>query len=236
MNARARLWAAVPAAGIGARFGGGVPKQYLQLRGRCILEHVLDRFCLHPEIEGVAVALAAGDARWPTLAFSRHSKIWTTNGGADRSLSVLNCLNTLLDRAAREDWVLVHDAARPCIQRADIDSLVDAVRDHAIGGILAVPVRDTMKRADPEGCIAETVERAGLWHAQTPQMFHIGALRGALADAIARGKYVTDEAQAMELQGLRPLLVQGPRHNIKITHAADLTQAEQILAAQEHKP
>jgi len=236
MNARARLWAAIPAAGIGARLGAGVPKQYLRLHGRCILAYVLDRFCAHPEIQGVAVALAAGDTHWPALEFAHHAKVWPATGGADRCHSVLNCLNALLDRAASSDWVLVHDAARPCIRRAEIDGLVSTVRDHAVGGILAVPARDTMKRADQEGCIAATVDREGLWHAQTPQMFRIGALRAALSDAIAQGRDVTDEAQAMELQGLRPLLVPGSHHNIKITHPDDLAQAELILAAQGSRP
>jgi 2-C-methyl-D-erythritol 4-phosphate cytidylyltransferase len=157
----------------------------------------------------------------------------TAAGGAERCDSVQNCLAALLADAEAEDWVLVHDAARPCVRRSDIDRLIAAARQHAVGAILALPARDTMKRADAAGCSIETVERAGLWHAQTPQMFRIGPLRAALADAIGRGRRVTDEAQAMELLGLRPLLVPGPMDNIKITRAEDLELAARILAAQE---
>lgn len=233
MSPHSSLWAAVPAAGVGARLGTGVPKQYLTVRGRCILAHVLKQFCEHPGIEGVVVALAAGDARWQALEYAGHAKVQTTAGGTDRCHSVLNCVRRLLDRARPEDWVLVHDAARPCIRRADIDGLVGAVRDHAVGGILALPARDTMKRADAAGEILATVEREGLWHAQTPQMFRIGALEAALASAIEQGRVVTDEAQAMELQGLRPLLVPGSPRNIKITQGDDLALAEWYLAIAE---
>ena len=233
MSPRPGLWAAVPAAGIGARLGGGVPKQYLTLRGRCILAHVLKQFCEHPEIDGVVVALAAGDSRWQSVEYAGHARVWTAAGGTDRCHSVLNCLRKLLDRARPQDWVLVHDAARPCIRREDIDALVGAVRDHPVGGILALPARDTMKRADEAGAIAETIDRKGLWHAQTPQMFRIGALEAALTYAIEQGRIVTDEAQAMELQGLRPLLVPGSTRNIKVTHGDDLALAEFFLSAPE---
>ena len=233
MSSISSLWAAIPAAGIGARLGAGVPQQYLTVRGKCILAHVLKQFCEHPDIDGVVVALAAGDTRWQSLEFASHAKVQTTTGGTDRCHSVLNCLRRLRGRARPEDWVLVHDAARPCIRREDIDGLVGAVRDHSVGGILALPARDTMKRANEAGAIAATVEREGLWHAQTPQMFRIGALEAALNSAIEQGQIVTDESQAMELQGFRPLLVPGSRRNIKITHGDDLVLAELFLSLPE---
>lgn len=235
MAAQARFWAAIPAAGVGARMGSGVPKQYLTVRGRCILAHVLDRFCDHPAIVGVVVAIAEHDARWPVLGYATHAKVQTAPGGAERCQSVLNSLRRLLDRARPDDWVLVHDAARPCVRRGDIDRLIETAGNHAVGGILALPVRDTMKRADGHDTVAATVEREGLWHALTPQMFRVGPLEHALAAAIAQGRSVTDEAQAMEMQGLRPLLVPGHADNIKITHDDDLALAELFLSLQENQ-
>jgi 2-C-methyl-D-erythritol 4-phosphate cytidylyltransferase len=228
-----RYWAALPAAGTGTRLGAGIPKQYLQLRGRAILEWSLERMRSHPLVEGVAVALAPGDLLWNKLGLASAPNVMVTAGGAERCHSVLNCLHRLARDAAPGDWVLVHDAARPCVRREDIDALIDAVREHPAGGILALPARDTLKRADAANGIAETVERHGLWHALTPQLFRLGPLTAALESAIASGRIVTDEAQAMELAGSRPLLVRGHSDNIKITHGDDLALAELFLAQQE---
>jgi 2-C-methyl-D-erythritol 4-phosphate cytidylyltransferase len=232
MSTASRYWAALPAAGTGSRLGAGVPKQYLQLRGRAILHWSLERLQSHPLVEGVVVALAPGDQHWRRLGVT-DAKVRTTDGGAERCHSVLNCLRMLAGEAAPDDWVLVHDAARPCVRHSDIDALIEAVRAHPVGGILALPVRDTLKRSDAAHAITETVDRRDLWQAMTPQLFRIGALSAALQSAIASGRMVTDEAQAMEFRGLRPLLVRGHADNIKITHADDLALAELYLAQQE---
>ncbi len=221
-------WAVIPAAGVGARVGGATPKQYRQLQGRTILEHTLALFCDHPGIAGVMVAIAEGDAFWPKLAISSHQRVMTATGGRERYHSVLNCLGALNGIAAPDDWVLVHDAARPCVRRSDVDALIEAAGAHPVGGILALPVRDTMKRG--EGLeIRETVNREGLWHALTPQMFRLQDLHQALADAVEAGVALTDEAQAMERSGARPLLIPGHADNIKITDPDDLIIAELLL-------
>jgi 2-C-methyl-D-erythritol 4-phosphate cytidylyltransferase len=233
MASGARYWAAVPAAGIGARMGASVPKQYLALHGRPILWHTLQLFLGRGDIAGIAVAVAAADREWAALGLGEEARIITAPGGAERADSVLSCLRALAGRAAPDDWVLVHDAVRPCVRQEDISRLMAAASAHGTGGILALPVRDTMKRADGQETIAGTVDRTGLWHALTPQMFRLGALREALESAARAGRAVTDEAQAMELAGERPLLVRGHPDNIKITHADDLALAELFLKRRE---
>lgn len=228
-----KYWAVIPAAGIGSRMGAEVPKQYLQIKGKTILEHTLARFCQHPRIEGVVVARAADDKYWPALEVVSHPKVMQTLGGRERCHSVLNGLAYLQNRAQPDDWVLVHDAARPCIRAEDIERLMSELSHHPVGGILALPVRDTMKRGDAGNEIIETVDRQGLWHALTPQMFRLGTLNNALQEAIVNNRLVTDEAQAMELAGLRPKLVQGHPDNIKVTHKLDLSLAELYLSQQE---
>ncbi|MFO1436184.1 MAG: 2-C-methyl-D-erythritol 4-phosphate cytidylyltransferase [Gammaproteobacteria bacterium] len=228
-----KVWAVIPAAGVGTRMGADLPKQYLPLRGKTIIEHTLQRFVDHPRIDGVMVALAAHDEVWPTLEISKHPKIHRTAGGRERCHSVLNALKALAWNSSFIDWALVHDAARPCLRRADIDCMLDAVVDHPVGGILALPVRDTMKRADENNTITETIDRTGMWHALTPQMFRIGPLASAIESALAQGVNVTDEAQAMELSGQWPLLVEGHADNIKVTRPQDLVLAEIYLRYQE---
>ncbi|MGH8119729.1 MAG: 2-C-methyl-D-erythritol 4-phosphate cytidylyltransferase [Gammaproteobacteria bacterium] len=234
MTAAVRFWAVIPAAGTGSRMLADTPKQYLSINGRHIIEYSLVAFCGHPDIAGVVVAIAAGDKLWPELPSARNPKITTTAGGAVRCQSVLNGLQTLATMADTEDWVLVHDAARPCIRTEDIGHLITTLRDHPVGGVLALPVRDTMKRADIEQGdgqhVSETINRQGLWHALTPQMFRLGRLTRALEEAIAQGQLVTDESQAMELAGYRPKLVEGRVENIKITRPSDLRLAELYLS------
>jgi len=234
MTEAVRFWAVIPAAGTGSRMLADLPKQYLSINGRHIIEYSLDTFCNHPAITGVVVAIAAGDKLWPDLPSSRNPKISTVAGGEVRCQSVLNCLHALAARAGPEDWVLVHDAARPCIQGEDIDQLLSSLRDHPVGGLLALPVRDTMKRADlgqGDGQhVRETVNRQGLWHALTPQMFRLERLTRALEQAIGQGQLVTDESQAMELAGFRPKLVEGRAENIKITRPSDLRLAKLYLS------
>ncbi|HEX3913792.1 MAG TPA: 2-C-methyl-D-erythritol 4-phosphate cytidylyltransferase [Steroidobacteraceae bacterium] len=233
-----RLWAIVPAAGRGERFAAaahGVPKQYTPLLGRTVLEWSLRALLGEPRIEGIVAVLAAGDERWPELARRLDSpKLLAAVGGAQRQDSVLNGLEFLGGRAAAEDWILVHDAARPCLSRADIGALADALEHTPPGGgarpagaVLAAPIVDTVKRDN--GAALETVDRAGLWRALTPQVFAYAQLRRALHEAARAGIAVTDEAQAMERIGVRATLVAGSPFNIKITGAEDLTTAAEIL-------
>jgi len=222
MTREPRYWAVVPAAGAGRRVGAEVPKQYLKLLGRSVLDHTLDRLVGHPGIAGVLVVLSPTDRWWPASAFFGHPRVTQVGGGAERCHSVLNALIALGGLAAVDDWVLVHDAARPCLRREDLDRLMERLRGHPVGGILGTPVRDTMKRASATDEVQETVSREGLWHAYTPQMFRLGPLRQALEQALDAGCLVTDDASAMELMGRRPLLVEGHPDNIKITRPADL--------------
>jgi 2-C-methyl-D-erythritol 4-phosphate cytidylyltransferase len=224
-----KFFAVIPAAGVGARMGADIPKQYLPLHGRTILEHTLGCFIEHPRIDGVMVAISSSDTIWPTLEISKHPRVHRTAGGKERCHSVLNALKALAWNSSFIDWVLVHDAARPCLRTEDIDRMIDMLTEHPVGGILGLPVRDTMKRGGNGNDITETVERRGLWHALTPQMFRIGPLASAIEAALAQGVSVTDEAQAMELAGQSPLLVEGHSDNIKITQPQDLVLAELFL-------
>jgi len=225
MNRAVEFWAVIPAAGTGSRMQSDIPKQYLQLNGKTVIEHTLDAFCENKKIKGIVVAVSEQDTWWKSLAISSHPKIKTTLGGAERCHSVLNCLQFLSGMATADDWILVHDAARPCINSEDIDHLINKLADHPVGGLLALPVRDTMKRADVDNVVTETVSRDGLWHALTPQMFRLSGLTSALQRAIEHKQIVTDESQAMELMGLKPLLVEGQAGNIKITRKDDLALA-----------
>ena len=227
-----RLFAVVPAAGIGKRMGGVVPKQYLELGGVTVLQRTLERIADQPGMNRVAVAIAPDDAHFETLEARLPATVRRVTGGAERCHSVLAGLGALADEARAEDWVLVHDAARPCVRPSDIAHMVTTLIDHPVGGILAVPVRDTLKRCDTAGQIETTVERNNLWHALTPQMFRIGALTEALEASLEAGVVVTDEAQAMERTGLTPRVVAGHGDNIKITQPEDLALAERILGAQ----
>lgn len=214
-----------------------VPKQYLPLRGRPILLHTLVRLGTHPRIDGVYVGIGADDPHWPAVAASRPTKLTATYaGGATRAESVLNGLRCLQQEVSGSDWVLVHDAVRPCVSHADIDQLINHVLASDNGGLLALPLTDTLKRADDDGRVFETVPRERLWRALTPQMFRVAELAVALERALADGADVTDEAVAMERTGQRPLLVAGSPDNIKITLPQDLALAEVFLARQEQTP
>ena len=220
-----KRWVLIPAAGVGSRMQSDIPKQYLQLNERYLIDHTIERCLTHPGIDGCYVALSEGDAYWADSEFSDHPDLVRVEGGSQRADSVLNALNVLSPRADDHDWVLVHDAARPCVRRDDIAKLIVAAEKHDMAAILGVPANDTMKRVDPNGCIQSTVSRDQLWHAYTPQMFRIGKLRSALQRAIYRQLLVTDEASAMELAGYRPRMVLGQRDNIKITVPSDLELA-----------
>ncbi len=230
-----RFWAVVPAAGIGTRMGGDTPKQYLPLLGRPIIVHTLARLCNHPRISGVVVALAADDRWWPKIRTQFARAPLMAAGGDQRRDSVLSGLDTLSEHASNEDWVLVHDAVRPCLRAEDIDRLIDELSADEVGGLLATPVKDTMKRVSGDNRVRETFSRESLWHAQTPQMFRLGALRDAIRLTIDEDRDVTDEAQAMELTGARPRLVRGHEDNIKITRPEDLKLAEMFLSRREQE-
>jgi len=227
MTSANKIWAVVPAGGRGARMGSQLPKQYLQLAGKTILEHTLARLLGEPRIAGVVVAMAAGDDLGQAIVAAHAPRVRTAAGGAERCHSVLNGIEALA--AADNDWVLVHDAARPCLRQTDLAALLETLMDDPVGGILGVPVRDTLKRCGSTGDIEQTIDRASLWHALTPQMFRVGLLRGALREALAAGRIVTDEAQAIELAGRVPRMVEGHGDNIKITRPEDLPLAELYL-------
>ncbi|WP_016856499.1 2-C-methyl-D-erythritol 4-phosphate cytidylyltransferase [Halomonas smyrnensis] len=227
-----RLWLVVPAAGRGRRMGAALPKQYLPLAGRTVLARTLAR--LHeafPEAR-LCLCLDPDDERFDPaeMPFADWRRV---PGGAERVDSVTHALAAIADEAGAADPVLVHDVARPCVRVDDLRRLAAAVAEDAVGGLLAAPVADTMKRDDGDGRVGGTEPRDGLWHALTPQGFGYGLLRRALQEAADRGVAVTDEASAVEALGLSPRLVSGRRDNLKITHPEDLALAEAILAAQE---
>ncbi|EIK97855.1 2-C-methyl-D-erythritol 4-phosphate cytidylyltransferase [Pseudomonas sp. M47T1] len=229
------FWAVIPAAGVGARMAADRPKQYLQLGGRTILEHSLDCFLDHPGLKGLVVSLAEDDPYWPGLASARDSRIQRAPGGAERADSVLNALLHLhAQGAADDDWVLVHDAARPNLSRTDLDKLLGELAHDPVGGLLAVPARDTLKRADAHGRVAETVDRSTIWQAYTPQMFRLGALHRALADSLVADVAITDEASAMEWSGQAPRLIEGRSDNLKVTRPEDLEWLRQRWALRSH--
>jgi len=210
-----------------------VPKQYLPLLGQTIVGRTVERLASHPRVDEVVIAVSPDDAYWPDVAATLAVMPRVVAGGAERANSVLNALDAICADGAREDWAMVHDAARPCLQHDDIDNLLDAAAAHdPNGAILAMPVRDTMKRTDAEGRITDTVSREHLWHALTPQVFRAGALRDAIRAAIAAGVNVTDEASAMEWAGAVPRVVSGAADNIKVTQPEDLRLAEAFLRAQ----
>ena len=222
-----RHFAIVPAAGSGSRFGAGRPKQYLDLLGRPLIHHTLAALLASPAIDRVWVVLAPDDAEWGRHDWSELGPRLETLrcGGETRADSVRNGLQAAALVAAEDDWVLVHDAARPCLSLAMIDALFTELADDPVGGILAVPVADTLKRADAAQRVAATEPREGLWQAQTPQMFRYCRLRAALENCSA----VTDEAGAIEALGLKPRLVRGDATNLKVTFPADLALAAMIL-------
>ncbi|MFV2059579.1 MAG: 2-C-methyl-D-erythritol 4-phosphate cytidylyltransferase [Gammaproteobacteria bacterium] len=222
-------WVIVPAAGVGSRMQQSLPKQYLKIDNKTILDHTLEKLTSHDSIKGVVVAISKTDEYWPKHQSINNKEIITTEGGAERFESVFNGLQAISDKCTTNDWVLVHDAARPCLSLNDITKLISKVKDDDIGGLLATPVRDTMKRANSYGKILHTTERQYLWHALTPQMFRYGMLVDALEFAIKSDMVITDEASALEAKGYQPLLIEGSCNNIKITRPDDLALAEFYL-------
>ena len=235
MSDSARYWAVVPAAGVGSRMASDVPKQYLPLAGRTVIEWSLQALLNCASIQRVVVAVAPTDARFASLACASNTRIRTTIGGDHRAASVLSGLQTLVAEAHDDDWVLVHDAARPCLAHDDLLRLLDELSNDEVGGILAVPVADTLKAADGEQRVSKTVPRDNLWRALTPQMFRYGVLRRALQTAAEKGLAVTDESSAVEALGFKPRLIAGRADNIKITVPEDLQIAERILQARNNR-
>lgn len=248
-----RYWPILPAAGVGSRMKAHCPKQYLSLQGQYLIDHTLSRFLHHPSFEKIVLVLSDNDGYWADSQYYQSERIIRAAGGRERSDSVLAGLRAIECLADDDDWVLVHDIARPCLQHSDIDHLINQTLAYSTGsdsiegsrrsgGLLAVPVRDTMKRSNPQqqgisseqlAVVDHTVERAHLWHALTPQMFRYRDLLDGLVHCQQQTLPVTDEASAMEYLGYQPLLVSGRADNIKVTHPQDLALAELFLSQEQ---
>lgn len=229
-----RIFALVPAAGQGTRMGDALPKQYVALAGRPMMFHSVETLASVPRIVSVIVILAPLDRHWGEHDWSAFpDKIEAMfAGGRRRSQTVLNALKLLEGRASKEDWILVHDAARPCLSKELVEQFLDEIGDDPIGGLLAIPLADTLKSADENQRVERTIARAKLWRAQTPQMFRYGLLKRA----IEKVPDATDESQAIEAVGFAPRLVQGENTNFKVTFAEDLPLAEVVLARRSPIP
>ncbi len=226
-----KYWAILPAAGSGTRFASAIPKQYLSLMNKTVMQHSVDRIC-QLAIQGCVVALNQHDNIAKTLEFAKPQLLHWVTGGAERMDSVLAALEYLANYASDTDWILVHDVARPCILQTDLQRLIGELAHDEVGGLLAVPVRDTLKLAK-QNQVVKTVSRDDLWQCQTPQMFRFGLLKRALQQAKAQQQLVTDEAGAIEQLNLKVKLVAGSSSNIKITYPEDLNLAAAIMQAEQ---
>ena len=224
-------FAIVPAAGVGSRMNRDLPKQYLTIDGNSVLERSVGRLLQEPKIESVTVCIAKSDAYWSRSEISGNARVKVAPGGDSRAESVLNGLSSIAHVAQPDDWVLVHDAARPCLSKTTLQRLILETENHHCGGILAIPARDTLKMTANSQAqrVVKTLDRSRIWQAQTPQMFKYGLLNNALATAIKCGQEITDEASAMESAGHEVLLVAGESSNIKITTPDDLIIAAALL-------
>lgn len=231
-----RFWLVIPAAGAGKRMQSARPKQYLSLQGSLVLDlaiaTVADTFASsNLALAGCVVAISADDPWWCETKASQNPRVTRVTGGRERADSVLAALDALDTKAGPEDWVLVHDAARPCLHPDDLNRLLAKLDGHEVGGLLAAPVTDTLKKTGVDGAtVFATVDRSHLWRAFTPQMFRFGLLKSALRSALASGYTVTDEASAVEYGGHLPCIVEGRTDNIKITVPADLALADFVLS------
>ena len=223
-----RIWAVIPAAGVGKRYSSDIPKQYLSLNGMPVLLHSINKFVKLDEIHEILVALNPDDKFWRKLNFS-HPKVKTINGGPERCNSVNSALEELSGRAENGDWILVHDAVRPCISDFDLNKIIEIVHDEDVGGLLACPILDTIKEVGDNLDVLKTIPREGLWSAMTPQIFRYELLKKALNAVLNSARSVTDEAKAIELIGLTPRIIEGDKTNIKITHPSDMVLAESII-------
>jgi 2-C-methyl-D-erythritol 4-phosphate cytidylyltransferase len=230
MNHSEKFWAVVPAAGVGKRMNADRPKQYLELAGITVIEHTLSRLLQANVFSAIAVAISAEDPYWPKLEITKNDLIITAPGGRERADSVLSGLKSIREQASDHDWVLVHDAARPCLTSEDIHKLVETLENDDVGGILALSSHDTLKNVDGNQ-ILNTLDRRHIWRALTPQMFRYGMLKSALEKTEGDPR-VTDEASALELMGLTPKIVEGRPDNIKITRPEDLALAQFYMEQQ----
>lgn len=235
MNAQSKpqYWVIIPAAGIGKRMGEKKPKQYLKFKNSTIIESTLSIFVKHPKVSQVIVALHANDTHWSRLP--KQEKITTTLGGKTRAESVMRALEYLTGMAQQNDWVLVHDAVRPCLTTEILDRLIENLQEHPVGGLLAIPVVDTLKKVDAANhVVQETVARENLWAAQTPQLFRFGILYDAMKKALDSKVTITDESSAIEFSGESPMVVEGDPKNIKITTPKSLSMAERSTVKSDH--
>lgn len=235
-------WLVMPAAGTGSRMGAAIPKQYLPLAGHRVIDWSLQPFIEDSSCQGIVVSIADDDGQWRTSRWATHAKLHAVAGGQDRAASVLAGLNECARLGvAEQTWILVHDAARPCVSKTDIAKLLAVAAQntanpqadqHVVGGLLATAMTETVKRVstDMPPRVLETVPRELLWRAQTPQMFRLGMLRQALYAAASQSVQITDEASAMEYMGWQPVLIAGRADNLKVTVPEDLSMAEKILA------
>ncbi len=223
------IWALVPAAGVGARMASDKPKQYLQVAGKTLIEHTLLSLLDFDGIAGVQLCLSPNDQYWTELDFHHDSLLPIADGGAERANSVLAGLQALSGLAKPDDWIMVHDAARPCVTKQVLEYLIDTVGDHDVGGILAVPLADTIKYSTDKA-IEKTIDRRHLWAAQTPQMFRYALLLECLEKALENKFEITDESSALERSGYQPMIVPSSRSNIKVTYPEDIEWVEHFLS------
>jgi 2-C-methyl-D-erythritol 4-phosphate cytidylyltransferase len=222
-----RFHVIIPAAGSGSRMGADAPKQYLRLNGKSLIPHVIKVFDQATKINSIHIVLSEGDTHWRSTYLNLSSKAQVHHcGGETRAMSVLNGLHAIASQADEDDWILVHDAARPGLSNVLLSQLINSLENDAVGGLLALPLADTLKRADSEQCVTATMPRTGLWQAQTPQMFRYGTLKTALTDFKGTA---TDEAEAIEAMGLKPKLVNGELRNLKVTYPQDLAVLSALL-------
>lgn len=223
------FWVIIPAAGKGLRMGASIPKQYLSIGEKTILEHTITKFANLALIQQIVVVIQSDDPCWQKLKHVQHQPIITAKGGQTRAQSVLNGLGALIDRAKPNDWVLVHDAVRPCIRYQMIEHLIESLANHEVGGLLGIPVVDTLKQTNAKSEVLQTISRDSIWCAQTPQMFRFQLLFTALRHAMENKINITDEASAIEAMGKTPKIITGDSRNIKITNSTDLSFAKQYL-------
>ena len=226
-------WAIVPAAGSGQRFGAELAKQFHSIGDKLVADHTLGRLLTIPKLQKILVPCDPSAEPWAQISALRDQRVELLEGGAERVYSVLNSLRALSDIAASDDWVLVHDMARPCVTSADINKLIEQLDGHPVGGILAAPISDTLKKVTADKTITETLDRSAYRGAQTPQMFRYGLLVKALETMLEEQQLPTDEASAIEYLGENAVIVEGRRDNIKITHREDLVVAQAIIGYQE---
>ena len=232
-DSQSKYWGIVPAAGLGQRFAADIPKQFHHLNGTLVAQHTLSRLLSLPLINAIIAPCDVGSGYWSKVPATAEWRVRLVAGGAQRAHSVLNGLVALEELAAENDWVLVHDMARPCTTAGNISKLIDEVGDHPVGGILAAPINDTLKIIDADKSIVSTVNRAQYRAAQTPQMFRFGLLKSSIKAMLKEQKFPTDEASAIEYAGLSAMVVEGRQDNIKITRREDLAIAEAIMKNQE---